>query len=106
VRTFVGGETTGPSPVEVTEHTPMVDRHEVPSAIRNAGDHDRILPTALGYPRVGGASGRPEDLPDDLYAGRSDDSEATRASLRSLGIGPHIAERGEAHGRGSGRSFG
>jgi transposase len=111
VRAFGGGEATGPSPVDRrrpgTKHTPLVDRHGVPLAIRTAGanasDHRQILPIVLDFPRVKGTPGRPKELPDDLYADRGFDSEATRALLRWPGIEPHIAKRGTPHGSGLGQ---
>jgi transposase len=111
VRAFGGGETTGPSPVDRrklgTKHTLLVDRHGVPLAIRTAGanasDHRQIIPLVLDFPRVGGKSGRPKELPDALYADRGYDSDATRALLRWLGIEPHIAKRETPHGSGLGR---
>jgi len=111
VRAFGGGEATGPSPVDRsrpgTKHTLMVDPSGVPLAIRTAGanasDHHQILPLVLDFPKVGGKSGRPKELPDDLYADRGYDSEATRAFLRWLGIEPHIAKRGTEHGSGLGK---
>lgn len=57
----------------------------------------------LDFPKVGGKPGRPKELADDLYADRGDDSEATRALLRWLGIEPHIAKRGTPHGSGLGK---
>jgi transposase len=111
VRAFGGGEATGPSPVDRrrpgTKHTPMVDRHGVPLATRTAGanarDRRQILPLVLDFPRVGGVPGRPKELPDEAYADRGYDSEATRAPLRWLGIEPHIARRETAHGSGLGK---
>ncbi len=55
LRAFGGSEATGPSPVDRrkkgTKHTMMVNKAEVPPAIRsagaNAGDHPQILPTLL-----------------------------------------------------------
>ena len=47
----------------------------------------------LDYPRVGGKPGRPKGLPDEAYADRGYDSEATREFLRWLGIEPYIAKR-------------
>jgi hypothetical protein len=72
-RAFGGGEATGPSPVDRsrkgTKHTPLVDRHGVPLAIRTAGanasDHRQIIPLILDFPEVGGKPGRPKELPDD-----------------------------------------
>jgi transposase len=111
VRAFGGGEATGPSPVdrrkEGTKHTLMVDRSGVPLAIRTAGanasDHEQILPVILDFPRAGGTPGRPKELPDEAYADRGYDSEATRALLRWLGIEPHIARRRTPHGSGLGK---
>ena len=90
VRAFGGGEATGPSPVDRrkpgTKHTLLVDRHGVPLAIHTAGanasDHEQILPVILDFPKVGGTPGRPKELPDEAYADRGYDSEATRALLR------------------------
>lgn len=82
VRASGGGDETGRSPVDRsragTGHTPIVDPSVVPLAIRTAGanasDHRQILPPVLDFPKVGGTPGRPKELPDDLYAGRGDDS--------------------------------
>ena len=57
----------------------------------------------LDFPKVGGKPGRPKELPDELYADRGYDSEATRALLRWLGIEPHIAKRRTPHGSGLGK---
>jgi transposase len=108
VRAFGGGEATGPSPVDRrksgTKHTLLVERHGVPRAIgtagANASDHRQILPAVLDFPRVKGTPGRPKERPDDLYADRGYDSEATRALLRWLGIEPHIARRNTPNGSG------
>ncbi len=112
VRAFGGGEQTGPSPVDRrkkgTKHTLLVDRHGVPLAIRTAGanasDHRQILPILLlDFPRVGGKPGRPKELPDEVYADRGYDSDATRLLLSWLGIDPHIARRKAPHGSGLGK---
>lgn len=111
VRAFGGGEATGPSPVDRgrpgTKHTLLVDRRGVPLAIRTAGanasDHTQIIPLVLDFPAVGGKPGRPKELPDELYADRGYDSEATRWILRWLGIEPHIAKRKTPHGSGLGK---
>lgn len=110
VRAFGGGEQTGPSPVgrgkPGTKHTLMASRSGVPLAIRTAGanasDHTQIIPLVLDFPAIGGKPGRPKELPDELYADRGYDSEATRWILRWLGIEPHIAERKTPHGSGLG----
>jgi transposase len=111
VRAFGGGERTGPSPVDRrkkgTKHTLLVDRHGVPLAIRTAGanasDHTQIIPIVMDYPEVKGKPGRPKEMPDELYADRGYDSEATRWLLRWLGIEPHIAKRKTPHGSGLGK---
>lgn len=111
VRAFGGGELTGPSPVDRrkkgTKHTLMVDRHGVPLAIRtapaNASDHRQIIPWVRDFPKVKGKPGRPKELPDELYADRGFDSDATRWLLAWLGIEPHIARRRTAHGSGLGK---
>jgi transposase len=111
VRAFGGGEETGPSPVDRrkggTKHTLLVDRHGVPPAIRTAGanasDHTQILPIVLDVPKVKGRPGRPKELPDELYADRGYDSDATRGLLAWLGIEPHIARRNARHGSGLGK---
>jgi transposase len=111
VRAFGGGEWTGPSPVDRrkkgTKHTLMVDRHGVPLAIRtapaNASDHRQIIPLVLDFPKVRGKPGRPKEMPDERYADRGYDSDATRWLLAGLGIEPHIARRGTPHGRGLGK---
>jgi transposase len=111
LRAFGGGELTGPSPVDRgrkgTRHTPLVDRHGVPLAIRTAGadasDHTQIIPLVLDSPEVGGEPGRPKELPDELYADRGYDSDDTRRILAWLGIEPHIARRRAPHGSGLGR---
>lgn len=111
VRAFGGGEETGPSPVDRSKlgskHTLLVDRHGVPLAIRTAGanvsDQQQIIPIVLDFPKVGGKVGRPKEAPDELYADRGYDSDATRGLLAWLGIEPHIARRNTAHGSGLGK---
>src|SRR3954451_12235912 len=111
VRAFGGGEATGPSPVDRrkkgTKHTLMVDRHGVPLAIRTAGanasDHRQIIPLVVEYPKIPGKPGRPKEAPDELYAARGYDSDATRWILAWLGIEPHIARRKTPHGSGLGK---
>ena len=111
VRAFGGGEATGPSPVDRrkpgTKHTLLVSRSGVPLAMRTAGanasDHTQIIPLVLDFPRVRGKPGRPKELPDELYADRGYDGEATRWLLRWLGIEPKIARRKTPHGSGLGK---
>jgi len=79
-RAFGGGEATDPVDRRKsgTKPTLMVDPSGVPLAIRtaDASDHRQILPLVLDFPKVGGRPGRPEELPDELYADRGYDSEA------------------------------
>jgi transposase len=111
VRAFGGGELTGPSPVDRrkkgSKHTLLVDRHGVPLAIRtapaNESDHRQIIPLVLDFPKVTGKPGRPKEMPDELYADRGYDSDATRWLLAWLGIEPFIAKRRTPHGSGLGK---
>lgn len=111
IRAFGGGEQTGPSPVDRRKkglkHTLLVDPHGVPLEIHtapaNSSDHRQIIPLVLDFPHVGGKRGRPQELPDALYADRGYDSEDTRWLLRWLGIEPHIAQRRTEHGSGLGK---
>jgi hypothetical protein len=61
-----------------------VDRHGVPLAVHTAGanasHHAQIIPIVLDFPRVTGRPGRPQELPDELYANLRYDHEATRWS--------------------------
>ena len=111
VRAFGGGELIGPSPVDRRKkgwkHTLLVDRHGVPLAIgtaaANVSDHRQIIPLLLAFPKVKGKPGRPKELPDQLYADRGYDSDATRWLLAWLGIEPPIAKRRTVHGSGLGK---
>jgi transposase len=111
VRAIGGGEATGPRPVDRrkkgSKHTLLVDRHGVPMAIHTAGanasDHTQIIPIVLDFPRVRGQRGRPQALPEELYADRGYDSDATRWILTWLGLEPHIARRKTPHGSGLGK---
>ena len=79
----------------------------MPLAIRtapaNESDHRQIIPLVLDFPKVTGKPGRPKELPDELYADRGYDSDATRCILAWLGIEPHLARRRTAHGSGLGK---
>lgn len=112
VRAFGGGEGTGPSPVDRrklgSKQTVMVDRNGIPLAIHdapaNASDQKQILPIVDDFPKVAGAAGRPREKPDEAYADRGYDSNATRAALAMLGIKAMIAKRKTAHGSGLGKT--
>jgi transposase len=111
VRTFGGGDATGPSPVDRrkkgTKYTLLVDRGGVPMVLRavpaNRSDQLEILPAVVSFPKVGGKPGRPLTHPKKLYADAGFDCEATRSILRWLGIEPHIRYRGDEHGSHLGR---
>jgi transposase len=111
VRSFGGGDATGPSPVDRrklgSKHTLLVDANGVPLVVRtapaNASDYKLILPVVADFPEIGGKPGRPRKHPDAIYADRGYDSEAIRQSLRSQGIKPVIARRGIDHGSSLGR---
>jgi transposase len=111
LRAFGGGEQTGRSPVDRgkkgSKHTLLVDRHGVPLAIRTAGAnasaHRQIIPLVVDFPKVTGKPGRPKELPDELYADRGYDSDATRRILSWLGIEPSIGRRKRPRGSGLGK---
>jgi len=111
VRAFGAGEATGPNPVDRrkpgSKLTLLVDKNGVPLAIRtrpaNESEHRQLIQILRQFPRVGGASGRPLEQPEELYADRGYDSEAARNILQWLGIEPKIAKRGEPHGSGLGK---
>jgi transposase len=106
-----GGEETGPNPTDRgktgTKHTLMVDANGVPMALHTTGanvsDQVQILPIVLDFPKVKGKTGRPKELPDEVYADRGYDNDSTRLLLRWLGIEPKIAKRWTEHGSGLGR---
>lgn len=110
-RAFGGGEKTGPSPVDRrkkgTKYTLMVDRHGVPLGIRIAGanvsEHRQLLPLVMDFPRVAGKAGRPKEHPENLYADRGFDNDATRGILAWLGIDTHIPRRGTPKSNGLGK---
>jgi transposase len=85
----------------------MVDANGVPLALHTTGsnvsDQTQIVPIVLEFPRIKGKVGRPKELPDEAYADRGYDCEATRLLLRWLGIEPKIAKRRTEHGSGLGR---
>lgn len=106
VRAFGGGDRTGPSPVNRrksgTKYTLMTDRNGVPLAVRidgaNRSDQREILPIIEEeFPHVSGKPGRPKSGPNTVYADAGYDSEATRNTLRCLGIQPFIRKRATAH---------
>jgi transposase len=105
-----GGDATGPNPTDRgksgTKHTLLVDGTGVPLALHTSGantsDQKEILPIITEFPKVKGKQGRPKEHPDEAYADRGYDSEATRLLLQWLGIEPKIAKRRTEHGSGLG----
>lgn len=106
-----GGADTGPNPTDRgksgTKHTLMVDANGVPIALHTTGanvsDQTQILPIVLEFPRIKGKPGRPKEHPDQAYADRGYDCDATRLLLKWLGIEPKIAKRRTEHGSGLGK---
>jgi len=105
-----GGDATGPNPTDRgksgSKHTLLVDGNGVPLALRTSGantsDQTEIVPIITEFPRVKGKPGRPKEHPDEAYADRGYDNQATRLIFRWLGIEPHIAKRRTEHGSGLG----
>jgi hypothetical protein len=50
------------------------------------------LPLVLDFPMIGGAAGRPQELPDEAYVKRRYDSEATSEFLRWLVLQPQVID--------------
>jgi transposase len=96
-----GGADTG------TKHTLMVDANGVPIALHTTGanvsDQTQMIPIVLEFPRIKGKPGRPKEHPDQAYADRGYDCDATRLLLKWLGIEPRIAKRRTEHGSGLGK---
>jgi transposase len=74
-------------------HTAAGNRHDVTQL-------DRLIDDV---PPVRGKSGRPRRRPKVVYGDRAYDSQPHRDSLAALGIGSHLARRGDAHGSGLGQ---
>lgn len=60
------------------------------------------MPLLQAIPAVRGRPGRPRRRPRTLYADRGYDHDSYRRRVRTLGITPVIARRGQAHGSGLG----
>ncbi|GGR59664.1 hypothetical protein GCM10010236_10490 [Streptomyces eurythermus] len=111
LRTGLGGDRTGPSPVDRSrpgsKHHLIVDRHGTPLAVTLTGGnrHDvtQLLPLPDAVPPIRGLRGRPRRKPRRLYADRGYDFDKYRRLLWKRGIKPMIARRGVAHGSGLGK---
>jgi transposase len=68
----------------------------------NRNDVTQLMPLVREFPILRGRCGRPRLAPDQLFADRGYDHDKYRRKLRSNGIRPRIARRGEAHGSGLG----
>jgi hypothetical protein len=68
----------------------------------NRHDVTQLLPLIDAIPPVRGRRGRPRRRPDALYADRAYDYDTYRDQVRAIGITPHFARRGTAHGSGLG----
>jgi len=110
VRSFGGGEKTGPNPTDRrkpgTKHHVITDAGGIPLAteVTGANRHDstQLLRLVDAIPPVAGKPGRPRKRPDELYADRAYDSDPHRHELRDRHIQPHLARRNEDHGSGLG----
>jgi transposase len=110
VRAVGGGDETGPSPTNRrklgSKHHVICDANGVPLQVSlsaaNVNDITPLLSLVVNIPTVRGKRGRPRIKPDELFADRAFDSRDARRILRSLGIRPRIARRGEEHGSGLG----
>lgn len=60
------------------------------------------MPLLQAIPAVRGRRGRPRSRPLRLYADRGYDHDRYRRKVRTLGITPVIARRGQPHGSGLG----
>ncbi len=107
VRPFWEAKQPGPAPATAgkgLEAHGAGERGRGAAVDLNGGGHEsaQILPPVSKFPEVRGPPGRPKQRPDELYAERGYDSDATRDIVRSLGIRANIARRGEERGSGLG----
>jgi transposase len=84
----------------------ITDAHGTPLAVSltggNRNDVTQLMPLLRAIPAVRGHRGRPRFRPRRLYADRGYDHDRYRRMVRSLGITPVIARRGQVHGSGLG----
>ncbi len=105
----MGGK-TGPNPTDRrklgSKHHLITDAQGIPLAtiLTGANRHDvtQLLPLVEAIPPVRGKRGRPRRRPDQVQGDRAYDSEPHRRALRSLRIGPVLAQRFIEHGSGLG----
>lgn len=110
VRSFGGGENTGPNPTDRrkrgTKHHVITDAGGIPlkTKVTGANRHDvtQLLSLVDEIPPVAGKTGRPRQRPDELYADRAYDSDSHRQELRNRHIKPHLGRRNAEHGSGLG----
>jgi transposase len=101
---------SGPSPVDRarpgSKHHVLTDAAGIPLAVSltggNRNDVTQLLPLIDKIPPVRGKVGRPRQRPDQIYADRGYDHDKYRRAVRSKGIRPFIARRGQPHGSGLG----
>lgn len=106
----MGGKKTGPNPTDRgkpgSKHHVLTDANGVPLVVRltgaNAHDLTELLDLVDGIPPLQGKRGRPRRRPARVQGDRGYDSEPHRRALRSRGIEPVLARRGEEHGSGLG----
>ena len=89
------------------KHHLVVDAGGIPLACvataANVSDVTMLETMVEAIPALsGGRRGRPRRRPRELYADRAFDCRRRARWLRSKGIRPKIAQRGEAHGSGLG----
>ena len=89
------------------KHHLVVDAGGIPLACvataANVSDVTMLETMVEAIPALsGGRRGRPRRRPGELYADRAYHCRRRAAWLRSKGIRPQIAQRGEAHGSGLG----
>jgi transposase len=105
------GDKTGASPVDRaragSKHHLVCDAGGIPLAVSltggNVHDVTQLLPLVDAIGPVRGKRGRPRRRPAVLVADRGYDYDRYRRALRSRGIRPQIARRGQPHGSGVGR---
>jgi IS5 family transposase len=84
----------------------ICDGRGTPLAVSLTGDNrddvTQPVPLLQATPAVRGRRGRPRYRPRRLYADRGYDHDSHRRQVRTLGITPVIARRGQPHGSGLG----
>jgi transposase len=102
---------SGPSPVDRarpgSKHHFLTEGAGIPLSVSltggNRNDVTELEPLIEAIPSVRGRRGRPRQRPDELYGDRAYDHDKYRKKVRSKGIRPRIARRGQPHGSGLGK---